>query len=498
VPLALGASGQRLLFASNLDRETFGIYEVDLATQQLSELVIEHPTQDLYMPRPGLFPDPGVAIRSDFRLTRDDLADAEIWDEEGVTLESAADEDVSEDARWTQAYRRFLARMAIASTRRPLGDPSPLVFDRFTGELVGLRMHGSRLTTMWFRPELAQAQAILERELAGRHVEIREWDKKYETLLVLTHGPSHPGAFGIFHRSKTKFVEFAARTAPARADKAEVPNRSVPFACEGPGGTRLTGTLTFPRAVRDTKAARVPLAVLCPTEPWRPFTPTYSPEVQALARMGLAVARINTRGMWGSGVRNRQGLETGYDTVQSEDLIAALDHLGARFPVNLQRVVIVGEGLGGHLALRAAQVYPDRIRCAVAIEAPISLKAWLARSRWSQTPEALLLRPLFGTDATLEAEPLVRGAPVTRPVCVFAVAGDDVVPASAAHGPGRAFASRVEAAGTPAEFVGLLPDYLRHAPEARAAVFRRIEKFLNVHLYDYLVEVGEGQVVPEP
>lgn len=497
VPLTFDATGNVLFFASNLDRETFGIYGLDLQTHALTDLTIEHPTQDLYLPQPGLFPDPAVAVRPGGRTSADDAADPEIWDPRGDALQNATEEDVTEDSQLTQAYRRFLARTAVANTRRPLSDPSPLVFDRFTGDLVGVRIQGTRLTTSWFRPEIAQVQATLERELPDRHIEIKEWDDDYETFLVLAHGPSQPGTYNIYHRPENRFVEFQQRNSRA-SQSPDVANRTVPFAFDSPAGTRLFGTLTFPRAVRDPKAARVPLVVLCPTEPWRPFRPTYAPEVQALARMGLAVARINTRGMWGSGVANRAGLESGFDQVQAADLAAALDHLGARYPVNLRRVAILGEGLGGHLALRAVQQYPERFRCAVAIEAPISLKAWLDENRWARSHEALLLRPFFGSEATLAADPLVRGPAMQRPVCIFAFAGDDALPAGTAHRQGRAFASRVGSSGIVAEFAALTSGYLRQEPNARSEVFRQIEKFLNATVYDYLVDVGTGTVVPTP
>lgn len=495
VPLAFDASGNTLLFASNVGRETFGIYGVDLESRTLTDLAIEHPTYDLYLPQPGLFPDPALSVQTGIRVDDSEIVDAEIWDPKGDGLRSISEETATGDSQWTAAYRRFIARAAVASTRRPLGDPSPLVFDRFTGELIGIRIHGFRLTTSWFRPELIHVQTTLEREFPDRNIEIKEWDKDYETFLVLSHGPSHPGTYNLYHRVRNKFVEFASRSGPVAA---EATPRTVPFVCDGAGGTRLSGTLTFPRAVRDPSASRVPLVVLCSTEPWTPFRPEYSPEVQALARMGLAVARINTRGMWGSGVRNREGFEVGFDRMQATDLITALDHLGANYPVNLRRVAILGEGLGGHLALRAVQQYPDRFRSAVAIEAPINLQGWLADNRWSRTAEAHLLRPFFGSEAVLAGDPLRQAPAVLRPVCLFAFPGNDAIPVSVAHRQGRAFASSLADTGVPAEFFSLPSGYLRREPGARAEVFRHIEAFLNTTVYDFKVGIGEREVLPDP
>ncbi|MBE2216022.1 MAG: prolyl oligopeptidase family serine peptidase [Opitutaceae bacterium] len=495
VPLAFDTTGRTLLFASNLGRETFGIYGIDLGTGVATDLVIEHPTLDLYQPRRGLFPDPALAVRADFRISADASTDSDLWSPEGDILTSTSPEQANEDSQWTQAYRRFLAQAALARARRPASDPSPLVFDRFTGELIGVRVEGMRLSTSWFRPEFAQAQASLEREFPDRNIEIREWDAKYEIFLVLSHGPSWPGAYNLYHRTENRMVEFAPRSARTTAASA---NRTVPFAFAGPGGARLTGTLTFPRAVRDAVASRVPVVVLCPTEPWRPFRPEYSPEVQALARMGLAVVRVNTRGMWGSGVSHRSGLESGFDRVQAEDLVATLDHLGVRYPINLRRVAVLGEGLGGHLALRSVQQFPDRFRCAVAIEAPINLKTWMTRNRWARSSEARLLRGFFGNEAALEAAPLLQPEGLPRPVCIFTFPGDEMVPAGPEHLEGRALVSRTTQAGVAAEFISLTAGYLSQEPQARAEVFRHIEAFFNTTVYDYLVGIGETEVVPDP
>ena len=57
---------------------------------------------------------------------------------------------------------------------------------------------------------------------------------------------------------------------------------------------------------------------------------------------------------------------------QIEDVIAALEILHSQ-QVDKQRVAIWGHSAGGHLALQAAKLRPDLVRCVVAIGAPTDL-----------------------------------------------------------------------------------------------------------------------------
>jgi hypothetical protein len=57
------------------------------------------------------------------------------------------------------------------------------------------------------------------------------------------------------------------------------------------------------------------------------------------------------------------------------------------------------------------------------------------------------------------------------------------------------FAKKVQAQGTKLEFGDLKTDYMNGLPVGRAAVFDRIEEFLNLHIYDFSVKVHETQVI---
>lgn len=57
------------------------------------------------------------------------------------------------------------------------------------------------------------------------------------------------------------------------------------------------------------------------------------------------------------------------------------------------------------------------------------------------------------------------------------------------------FSKQVQDRGAKLEFGDLRTDYMNGLPVGRAAVFDRIEEFLNLHIYDFSVKVHETQVI---
>ena len=56
---------------------------------------------------------------------------------------------------------------------------------------------------------------------------------------------------------------------------------------------------------------------------------------------------------------------------------------------------------------------------------------------------------------------------------------------------GRSFATVVNQTGTTAVYLGLSEDEAASLPLARTALFQQIESFLNEHIYNYSVKLGE-------
>jgi len=370
-------------------------------------------------------------------------------------------------------------------------DQRSLVFDRFQHKLVGIRYENALRTTAWTQPQWQAMQAEFEKMFPGRSVEISDWDEAGKHFIVTTEGPADPGAFFIYDREKNKLLEFVRRAPWIDAHHAHV---TLPFSYITKDGARVSGLATVPQQPR---LKPIPMVVLCPDFPWQRVHTDFQSDVQALADMGFVVVQLNGRGAWGLGLKQRQSLTAGYDLVQVEDVVTTVTSLGQIFNVNVRRVALMGRGHGGFIALRTLQTYPDKFRCAIALDAPVNLADWLAEQKWTDDDvQPHLTRVWLGDATRLKAAPLT-GHPesLTKPVLMLNYPGLDGAPRSSAYVAARNFAGNVKRHGTIAEFDDLQTDYMNGLPAARAAVFDRIEEFLNTHVYDFNVKVHDLKVI---
>jgi len=267
----------------------------------------------------------------------------------------------------------------LAGFEPQVPDPA-LVFDRSRRRLAGVRVTGLEESTQWLDPELIQVQAILDGKFPGRSVRIVEWDDARARYLVQINGGADPGRFYVYQRPEDRVVQFARR-APA-IDLDEI-NAATPFAFDTPEGVHLTGYLTLPR---QPLVNPPPLLVYCHGGPWDRDQPGFNRDAQVLAEMGFVVLQVNYRGSAGFGTRHREALREDIGQVPVSDLRAAIAWVTAQHKIDHKRVALLGEGFGGYLALRAAQLYPDEFRCVVAINAPTDLEAWTKRAEsWQET-----------------------------------------------------------------------------------------------------------------
>lgn len=428
VPIGFDEDPSVLYFASNIGRDTYGIYAVNLATGQRTDFALEHPKLDL-IPRP---------------------LDA------------------------------FLA-------------PGTLVFDRYTRALKGVRLSDRINTTRWLDPLLQSVQSLLEKTLPNRSVDILEWDQAGQKLLVFAHGITSPGEFYLFDRTTRQLTQFAAR-APWLSDLAT--NRVISFTVETADHHDVPCQLTLPQNPRVMPA---PILVVCPSNPWDRVLPEFQPEVQALARMGFAVVQPAARGAWGYGVKAREAIHNGYDAAQISDLIAVVDELGKAFNLDTKRVGLIGSGWGGYVALRAMALHPARFRCAVTLEPPVDLGKWLGREDWTSRDTGLqLVRSYYGPQELLEAKQLSHEADlITKPVLLLSYPGPDGSWRRDTFTTGRNFIRSLHDTSPESEFMELTHDFAKGLPIAQSTTYREIELFLNTHVYNFGVSIGESVEVKD-
>lgn len=424
LPLGIGDEPNVLIYASNIGRDTFGVYGLNLKTLQRTDLAVEHPERDFAVP----------------------------------TLSGAAGE---------------------------------LVFDKWRERVAGVRARGEPPLTVWVDLELAEVQREVNERFTRRSVTILEWDRRRDRFLLRVSGGAEPGRIFLYRRADRTALELL-RQAPWLPNAELHPTRWLEFAGEG-GGT-LNAHVTLPK---KPKISPPPL-VICFAGgfPPRPH-PEFDAEAQVLADMGFMVARLNQRGVLGYGTKRRDEARGAFDRVAAADARAAVEAIGREHAIDRKRVVVMGTGFAGYLAVRTAQLEPEAFRCVVAIEPPLNLAAWVeppadfgaGPPTFEQEMERLYLE---GGKAKLSAmsalaEPEKLGAAV---FVLYRSHRADGVAQGVAQLRGQ-----LKRRGVPHETLEIGDDFVLGLPTARTRAYRALEAFLNENLYNPNVKIGPTRVV---
>jgi dienelactone hydrolase len=422
IPLGFGFERDVLIYGSNVGRDTYGVYGLDLKTMSRVSLAVEHPGRDL------------------------------------VHLS-------------------------------PSTNAENLVLDEARQALVGIRAFGAPPFTIWLDPELADAQRAFDFQFPRRSVEMVEWNDARTRFLLRVSGGTEPGRLYVFKRPEGVLTEISRR-APWLANANLHDTRPVAFA--GPDGATLTGYLTKPRAPRDP---RMPLVIVFASG--FPATPhaEFDREAQVLAEMGLAVLRLNQRGVVGRGRAQLEALREGADVAALADVRAAIDWVAAHLPIERKRVVAMGREFAGYLALRVAQLEPALFRCVVATE-PVVEPAMLTRPAadfnaqvtFSQEANRHFLETY--APALYKRGVVSSDDPIYHPTFVIY---RNYLANSMTQGVAR-LRGQLKRRDIPFETIDVRQDYLNGMPKARGRVYRELQDFLNLNLYEYEVKFGPARV----
>lgn len=362
-------------------------------------------------------------------------------------------------------------------------------FDPHTRALAGICFTAVHRDTRWFDPAMMQLQARLTRQLAPRRVELREWTPDRTRFLIEASAPDDPGGFFVADLATGKLIRCGDRAPWLTAERR---NETRAFDFNTPDGRHLTGFLTRPRAPRLNPP---PVLVYFHDGPWYSDSAQFNRGSQALAALGFAVLQLNHRGSGGLGRAHLTAIDGGLDRTVLADVQAVLERgKDGSLGINTRMAAAFGNGIGGYLAVRMAQLAPETFRCAVAINAPGDLDAW--RSHPGIVPSFLAdLRPaVFGTDpAKLRAQSALNAAPTTRaPVLVVHGTADTYVPPAM----GRELYLALRK-GSDATTYLELPDagHGGWSEATTAKLFAELGRFFNATIYHYGVEVRKPEIV---
>jgi dipeptidyl aminopeptidase/acylaminoacyl peptidase len=338
---------------------------------------------------------------------------------------------------------------------------------------------------VWLDPALAAVQKTINGADPNRTWEIVEWDQGRSAFLVRGTSQSEPGVYAVFQPEENALSEFTSR-APWLSETDRNPGRSFQFESKTHG--MLSGYLTLPR---HPTLKKPPLVVLCHDGPWARNYPGYDRDAQALATMGFIVLQVNYRGSVGFGRRHLDALRAGIDRVAAEDIAEALDVM-APPEVDRRLIAIMGQGYGGYVALRALQLYPERFRCGVVLDAITDLDIWANPASDGPSFEGEVRRQFLATDTSKHLERAIATHADLIKAPVFVIEADDNFRLG-----GHDLAGRLARQNADTRFLGLDANEAAPLPQARAALYGKIQDFLNTNVYNYAVKIGALKTVEQ-
>ena len=131
------------------------------------------------------------------------------------------------------------------------------------------------------------------------------------------------------------------------------PRAPVPSAAGGSGGAAPPGAATFP------------LVVISHGGPHAADGYSFDFKAQYFAARGYFVLKVNFRSSTGYGERFLWATWGAWGDKDGQDVMAGVDHVIARFPIDARRVATMGHSYGGFMTNWLVTQYPDRFAAAI-------------------------------------------------------------------------------------------------------------------------------------
>ena len=236
--------------------------------------------------------------------------------------------------------------------------PPPLIQDRRTGDLLGVRYLGERQVIHALDPRFADVLAHLEK-LSDGDIGRLSSDDDGRRWVVGFNDDHDPGATYLYdHSTGASWLLF--RPLPHLDPEQLAPMRPVTITSRD--GLALHSYLTLPVGV---EAKGLPLVLSVHGGPWYRDSWGFDAGVQLLANRGYAVLQVNFRGSTGYGKAFTKAAIGEFAGTMHDDLIDAVDWAVEQGHADRDRVAILGGSYGGYAALVGVTFTPDVFAAAV-------------------------------------------------------------------------------------------------------------------------------------
>jgi dipeptidyl aminopeptidase/acylaminoacyl peptidase len=236
--------------------------------------------------------------------------------------------------------------------------PAPLIQDRGTGELLGVRYFGERQVIRALDPQFGDVLTNLEKLSEGDVGRLSSDEAGLRWVVGFNHDRD-PGATYLYdHRTGESRLLF--RPLPHLDPEQLAPMWAVTIASRD--GWALHSYLTLPIGVEPKG---LPLVLVVHGGPWYRDGWGFDAGVQMLANRGYAVLQVNFRGSLGYGKAFLKAAIGEFAGRMHDDLIDGVHWAVEQGYADADRVAILGGSYGGYAALVGVTFTPDVFAAAV-------------------------------------------------------------------------------------------------------------------------------------
>lgn len=210
--------------------------------------------------------------------------------------------------------------------------------------------------------EEAQLFRTLAQTFVGNKIDITSQSQDGNVSVVKVNSDINPGIYYLYKRGTNRLsilFDSLSHIDPTSLSKSE------PMTYETRDGQRIHGYLTLPMSRKPKET--VPMVTMVHGGPHgvRDFW-LYDEEVQLLASQGYAVLRVNFRGSDGYGKAHWKAGHQRWGDVIQQDIIDGTRWALDNYPIDKNKLCIMGFSFGGYSAMQSSIVEPDLFKCAIA------------------------------------------------------------------------------------------------------------------------------------
>jgi dipeptidyl aminopeptidase/acylaminoacyl peptidase len=285
--------------------------------------------------------------------------------------------------------------------------------------LIGARYYsGGVLRERYIDDSSDKVLAGIAAKFPGAGVHHIDDSRDGQRNILLVRSETDRGAYYLFDRKARKLEKLVDLFDPLKHAK---PVAAKAFSVKAPDGLSVEAFLTLPAG-----GAKAPLVVMPHGGPIGVHdTLQFDPTVQLLASSGFAVLRVNYRGSGGAGRAFAEAGEGKWGREIEADVDLAVTHALANYPLDAQRVALMGHSYGGYSTLMGLINKPERYRCGVAIAAVTDLPLMFSSSDFSASDKIVArMKKIVGDPATQmdmlrENSPVYQYTKLNRPLLLI-------------------------------------------------------------------------------